>query len=131
MMQSKPNPALLAARVLIALLFVIAGVRKVLYYSGTLAYFNQIGIPMADVVLPLTILLELGGGLAVILGWRLQLVAPVMAIFTVGAGCFAHNFWAADASQYAAQLNNFLKNLAIAGAFIALATEARARLSKA
>jgi putative oxidoreductase len=56
----------LAARVLMAAIFLIAGVRKLMTYGATLGYFAKLGIPLADVVLPLTIALEIGGFLLLI-----------------------------------------------------------------
>lgn len=129
-MTNRMNPALLVARALIALLFLVAGVRKLMYYSGTLGYFAQLGIPVPELVLPLTILIEIAGGMAVVAGWRLQLVAPVMAVFTLGTALVGHRFWAADAAQFTPQLNNFLKNVAIAGAFVLLAVQSRAAPAK-
>ncbi len=69
----------LAARVLMAAIFLVAGVRKFMTYGATLGYFAKLGIPLGDVVLPLTIALEIGGGL-LIAGWRLQWVASVLAL---------------------------------------------------
>jgi putative oxidoreductase len=124
-MQSKQ--ALAVARILIAALFLVAGARKLLTYAGTLAYFGKLGIPVPELVLPLTIALELAGGIALVAGWRISWVAPILAAFTLGTALIGHAFWAADPAQFNAQLNNFLKNLAIVGAFIALAMQARTR----
>lgn len=129
-MTNRMNPALLVARILMALLFLVAGVRKLMYYSGTLGYFSQLGIPMPELVLPLTILIEIAGGMAVVAGWRLHLVAPAMALFTLGTALVGHRFWAADAAQFTPQLNSFLKNIAIVGAFIVLAIQPRSGSAK-
>ncbi len=108
----------MAARVLMAAIFLIAGVRKLLTYGATLGYFAKLGIPLPDVVLPLTIALEVGGGLLLIVGWRVQWVAGALAVFTLATAFTAHAFWASDAAQYAGQLNNFLKNVAMIGGFL-------------
>ncbi|RQO45597.1 DoxX family protein [Variovorax sp. KBW07] len=123
---TNPSPGwTLAARVLMAAIFLVAGVRKLLTYAATLGYFGKLGIPLADVVLPLTIALEIGGGLLLIAGWRVQWVAGVLALFTLATAFTAHAFWAADAAQFAGQLNNFLKNVAMVGGFVMLAVHAR------
>jgi putative oxidoreductase len=114
----------LAARVLMAAIFLVAGVRKLLTYGATLGYFGKLGIPLADVVLPLTIALEIGGGLLLIAGWRVQWVAGALALFTLATAFTAHAFWAADAAQFAGQLNNFLKNVAMVGGFVMVAVHA-------
>lgn len=119
-MQTPLNPTMAVARILIALLYIVAGVVKLIYYTGTLGYFTKIGVPLADVALPLVILIEFGGGIALAIGWQLRFVAPVLAVFTLIAALVGHQFWAADPSQFTTQLYNFLKNLAIIGAFIVL-----------
>lgn len=122
---------ILAARVLMAAIFLVAGVRKLLTYGATLGYFAKLGIPLPDVVLPLTIALEVGGGLLLIAGWRVQWVAGALALFTLATGFVAHAFWAADAAQFNGQLNNFLKNVAMAGGFLVLIAHASAAGGKA
>jgi putative oxidoreductase len=108
----------LPARVLMAVIFLVAGVRKLMTYGATLGYFAKLGIPLADVVLPLTIALEIGGGLL--------LIAGALALFTLATAFAAHAFWAADAAQFNAQLNNFLKNVAMVGGFLLLIVQAGA-----
>lgn len=115
----------LAARVLMAVIFLVAGVRKLMTYGATLGYFAKLGIPLAEVVLPLTIALEIGGGLLLITGWRVQWVAGVLALFTLATAFTAHAFWSADAAQFAGQLNNFLKNVAMVGGFVMVVVHAR------
>ncbi|MGJ7528180.1 DoxX family protein [Variovorax sp. GB1P17] len=115
----------LAARVLMAVIFLVAGVRKLMTYGATLGYFAKLGIPLAEVVLPLTIALEIGGGLLLIAGWRVQWVAGVLALFTLATAFTAHAFWSADAAQFAGQLNNFLKNVAMVGGFVMVVVHAR------
>lgn len=118
--------AVLAARVLMAAIFLIAGVRKLMTYGATLGYFAKLGIPLPDVVLPLTIALEIGGGLLLVAGWRVKWVAGALALFTIATAFAAHAFWSADAAQFNAQLNNFLKNVAMVGGFLVLIVQARA-----
>ncbi len=119
--------AVVAARVLMAAIFLIAGTRKLMTYGATLGYFAKLGIPLPDVVLPLTIALEIGGGLLLVAGWRVKWVAGALALFTLATAFAAHAFWAADAAQFNAQLNNFLKNVAMVGGFLLLIVQARAR----
>jgi len=101
------------ARLLMAQLFIISGWQKLTGFSGTEGYFASMGIPMAGVVTPLVILIELGGGLALLAGFKTRWVAAVLALFTVGSALVAHtNF--ADSGQAI----NFMKNLSIAGGFL-------------
>lgn len=109
------NPTYVFARGLLALLFIVAGVRKLFAYKAILGYFAAIGIPAPEIVLPLTILLEIGGGLLLLLGWRAGWIAIALAVFSVAAGLLGHRFWAVQPAQFSDQLNHFLKNLALAG----------------
>lgn len=121
----------IAARALMAVIFLVAGVRKLMTYGATLGYFAKLGIPLPDVVLPLTIALEVGGGLLLVAGWRGRWVASALAIFTLATAFTAHAFWSADAAQFAGQLNNFLKNVAMVGGFLLLIAHAAASEPKA
>ena len=116
----------LLGRSLIALIFLIAGLRKALVFTMTVGYFGKLGIPMPELVVPLSIIVEIGGAILLVLGYRLVIVATVMALFTLVAALTAHQFWAAaDPLAYSAQLNNFLKNIAMIGGFVMVIVDAR------
>lgn len=109
-------PTALAApvgRVLIAAIFVMSGFSKITGYAGTQGYMEAVGVPGA--LLPLAILLEIGGGLAVIVGWQTRLFAFLLAGFTLVAG-FLFHFDPADQMQFIM----LTKNIAIAGGFLFL-----------
>ena len=120
---------LLVSRVMLAGLFVVFGVRKLMAVAGTAGYFGKIGLPMPEILVWLVILVELGGGLLLIIGWRTRLVAWILAAFTLGATFVAHRFWEFDAAQYVPQLTNFMKNLAITGGLLMVAACGPGRLS--
>ena len=104
----------LVARVLMAHMFLIAGIGKITGYAGTKAYMTAMGVPGA--LLPFVIALEIGGALAIIVGWQTRLVAYALAAFCVVAALiFHHNF--ADQMQ----MIMFMKNFTIAGGFLLLA----------
>jgi putative oxidoreductase len=104
----------LIARIFLAQLFLLAGISKIGAYAGTQGYMDAMGVP--GMLLPLVILLEIGGGLAILLGWKTSWVSLALAIFTVvAAAIFHHNF--GDQTQ----MIMFMKNIAIAGGFIMLA----------
>lgn len=106
-------PLDLAGRVLIAIIFVVAGYTKIGGYEGTAGYMESMGVPGA--LLPLVILVELGGGLAIVLGFQTRLVALALAGFCILSGVLFHN--PADAAQQIM----FMKNIAIGGGFLILA----------
>ena len=114
MMDKMRDVALLVSRVLLALMFVIAGWGKIGGYAGTQGYMEAMGVPGA--VLPLVILLELGGGLAIVLGLFTRSIAVLLAGFTLMAA-FLFHYQPAEQMQ----MLMFMKNLSIAGGFLALA----------
>lgn len=118
-MDSTTAKLALSGRVLMALIFLVAGIRKALAFAATVGYFGKLGLPMAEVLVPLTIALEIGGGLLLIAGWQVRWTASVLALFTIGSALVAHRFWqVGDPMQFGNQLNHFLKNVAMVGGFL-------------
>jgi putative oxidoreductase len=109
------SPYSIAARWLIAALFLVAGVRKAMNLQGTIGHFDTLGLPLPAVVAVLVIALEIGGALALIFAWRVKHAALALAAFSVLSAFIGHRFWAVDPAQFNAQLSTFLKNLSIAG----------------
>lgn len=103
----------LAARVLLVTLFLLAGAGKLNAYGATAAYMSSAGVPGA--LLPAVIATELGGSLAIILGWRTRYVAALLAGFSILTALIFHSNFA-DQNQ----MIHFLKNLSIAGGLLLL-----------
>ena len=101
----------LAARLLLSQIFIISGMGKVVAYAATRTYMQSMGLPGA--VLPLVILLELGGGLALLFGFRARWVAAALALFCIATALVAHRNFADQM-----QMINFMKNLAMAGGLL-------------
>jgi putative oxidoreductase len=113
-------PALAAARLLLSILFITAGWQKIGGYAGTAGYMDAMGVP--GVLLPLVILTELGGGLAILFGFQTRLVSIALAGFCLLSGYLFH-FVAVTGADAAADMTNqimFMKNVTIAGGFLAL-----------
>jgi putative oxidoreductase len=108
----------LAARILLAQLFIISGVGKIAAFGGIAAYMAGIGMPMAKVLLVLTIALELGGGILLVLGWQARWIAAAFFGFTFLTAVIFHPFWSADPANFTNQLNNFMKNISIMGGML-------------
>jgi putative oxidoreductase len=112
----------LAGRILLVVAFLLSGLGKVGAYSATAAYMSSAGVPGA--LLPLVIITELGGALAIIVGWKTRTVALLLAGFCLlTAITFHRNF--ADQNQ----MIHFLKNLSIAGGFLLLVANGPGPLS--
>lgn len=115
------NALTLAGRVLLASLFVPAGFGKIAGFAGTAGYIASVGLPLPQVAAAIALIVELGLGLLLLAGYRTRLSALVLALFTIAAGVFFHNYWAAEPAQVMMQQINFYKNLAIAGGLFAFA----------
>jgi putative oxidoreductase len=112
----------IAGRVLLATLFLLAGAGKLSAYGATAAYMSSAGVPAA--LLPAVIATELGGALAIILGWRTRVIAALLAGFSILTAIIFHNNFADPA-----QMINFLKNLSIAGGLLLLVVNGAGPLS--
>jgi len=105
----------LASRLFLAFIFVMAGWGKLNGIDGTAGYMASAGIPLANVLVYLVILTELGGGILIAIGYHTRIVAFLMAGFTILSALIFHfNF--GDQMQ----MINFMKNIAIAGGFLSL-----------
>ncbi len=113
-MTASRDVSLLAARVLLGALFIVAGLGKLADVQGFAGYMASGGVP-GFLAWPV-ILLEILGGLAILAGFQTRVTALVLAAFTILAGVLYH-FDPADQMQ----MTMLLKNLAIAGGFLALA----------
>jgi putative oxidoreductase len=130
MMTPAYNPMLpLAGRLLMATIFLVAGIRKVLGFAGTVGYFTKLGFPAAEVFTVIAIIIEIGGAILLIAGWRTRWVAWLLVLFVVIATAMAHRFWEFDAAQFNNQLNHFLKNVAIIGGLLFVAAFGPGRAS--
>jgi putative oxidoreductase len=103
-------------RILLATIFVFSGFGKLLAPAATIGYIQSTGLPMASLGLVAAIIVELGGGLLLALGYKTRLVAVVLAVFSVVTGLIFHS---ALGDQN--QLIHFLKNLAMAGGLLQVA----------
>ena len=108
----------LVARVLIAQLFVVAGIGKLVAFAKTAAFMANKSLPMPEALLVATIVLEVGGGVLLVAGWKTRWVAAALFAFTLIATLVFHPFWAVEPQLAKDDLNNFMKNLAIMGAVL-------------
>lgn len=103
------------SRILMAFIFVMSGFNKIMNYKGTAGYMESFGVP--DILLPLVILVELAGGLALVAGWKTRIAAWLLAGFTVLSTLIFHTQFGDQT-----QMIMFMKNLAITGGLLYVAT---------
>lgn len=122
MQNSLNDSANLLGRLLLAAIFFWSGYGKLVGYAATVGYMEKFGMPAA--LLPLAILLEIGGGVLLVIGWRTRTVAIGLAAFTLLTAIIFHSNFG-DRNQ----LTHFMKNLAIAGGFLAVGVAGAGRWS--
>ena len=119
----KSTPAIeLAGRILLSIMFIMAGFSKIGGFEGTQGYMEAMGVP--GMLLPLVIALELGGGLLLLAGFQARIVALLLAGFCLLSG-FIFHFQPADQMQ----MIMFMKNLTIAGGLLFIVTRGAGALS--
>jgi putative oxidoreductase len=114
----------LVARLLLAVIFLLAGIGKLAAIEGTTAYIASMGLPFATAVCYATIALEVAGAAMLIAGYRTRAAALALGVFSIAAGVIFH----ADFANQA-EMTSFLKNLAIAGGMFQLAAFGPGRFS--
>jgi putative oxidoreductase len=119
----------LVGRLLLALLFVPAGITKISGFEGTAGYIASVGLPLPQLGAILAIVVEIGAGLALALGWRTRWAALILAVFTVVATFLFHNFWAMPADKAFLQQLMFFKNIAVVGGLFIVAAFGAGSLS--
>jgi len=119
----------LIGRLMIAFLFIPAGIGKLMGFAGTVGYIASAGLPLPQAAAVLAIVVELGFGIALLLGFKTRWTAIVMALFTVATALFFHPYWSAPEAMKMMQEINFDKNIAIAGGLLALAAFGPGRFS--
>jgi putative oxidoreductase len=128
-MDSMRDWAALIGRALLAIVFIPAGYSKIGGFAATAGYMSSKGLPAVDVLLVATIVLELAGGIALLVGWKARWVALALAVFTLLAALLFHNYWAMPEAQQMMQRLMFTKNLGLAGGLLVVAGLGAGRLS--
>ena len=108
-------------RILLGLIFVIAGFEKITGFEGTVGYMTAYNVPMAQVLAVLTIIVELGGGILLIIGWKARWAALALFVFILIITPIFHAYWSVPDDQKQLQMFMFLKNLAIMGGMLYVA----------
>jgi putative oxidoreductase len=120
---------LLVGRILLSVMFVTSGYGKVAKFADTAAALASKGAPLPEVATALAILVELGGGILLVLGLKTRWAALALVVFTAAATYLFHAFWAVPAEQQYMQSLMFQKNLAAIGGLLVLAIAGPGRFS--
>jgi len=114
-------PLSLAGRLLLAALFLPAGLGKIAGFAGTAGYIASKGLPLPELGAVIAIAVEVLGSLALIAGFGTRIAALVLAAFTLVASFIFHNYWGVPADQAYVQQLMFFKNIGVVGGLLILA----------
>ncbi|HMH19547.1 MAG TPA: DoxX family protein [Burkholderiales bacterium] len=107
--------AALAGRILIAQIFLLSGIDKIVHHAQTLGYMTKAGLPFPEVLLIASIIVEIGAALAIIAGWKTRWAAAALILWMIPVTLVFHN--PAGGQD---QMVHFMKNVAITGGLLVL-----------
>ena len=108
----------LVGRIFLASIFLMSGVGKIGGFAGTAGYMVSKGIPMAEVLLAITVAIEIGAALMLILGWKAKIGAALLFAWMIPVTFLFHNFWAVPPADQQMQTIMFMKNLGLMGGML-------------
>ena len=121
-MQTIQTPCLLLGRFLLGMYFILPGIQKIAEFDKMSAYMQAHDVPLISILLPLTILIQLTAGAALIIGFKGRLAAFLLAGLTLVINFYMHNFWSMeDGAARIHEMQNFIKNMAIMGGLLIVA----------
>lgn len=116
---------LLTGRALLGLYFVVPGITKILGWEQTATAMAAHDVPLIPLLLPLTIVLQIGAGGALMVGYRAAIMAFLLAGLTLMINLFMHDFWNVEEARVDRETQNFIKNLAIMAGLMVVAGDRR------
>ena len=111
---------ILIGRILLSVLFLIFGWKKLTGFGGTVGYFTHLALPMPMLAAAIAVAAEFFGGLAIVLGVLTRPIAVLLAVYTIATGFIGHPYWTMTGAEQAGAMINFYKNVGLAGAFLLL-----------
>lgn len=120
---------LLVGRLFLAYIFLLSGFGKIVTFAATAAYMANKGLPISEVLLIATIIIELAGGLMLVLGWKARWGALAILLWLIPVTLIFHAYWAVDPEQMRTQMIQFNKNIAIMGGMLYIMAAGSGRYS--
>jgi len=117
-METIERYAVLLGRIFLSLIFVMSGFSKIGGWEQTAGYMASKGMPLVPLFLVAAILIEVLGGLSVLLGLKAKIGAAALIVFLIPASLIFHNFWTLEGMEQQIQMIMFMKNIAIIGGLL-------------
>jgi putative oxidoreductase len=119
----------LVGRILVSVPFLAFGIMNLQIIIGTVSYFAALKVPMTTAAVVVAIIIELLGGLCLVIGFKVRFWAWVMFLYLIPVTFVAHNFWVHAGAARSENETEFLKNIAIMGGLLLLAAFGAGSLS--
>jgi putative oxidoreductase len=120
MSKTMSSTILLLGRIMLALIFLLAGIAKLTDWANTERMMADHGMVGISFFLPAAAFLEIAGGLALLTGFATRSAAFALFLFLIPTTLIFHNFWAYEGSEMQNQMQNFMKNISIMGGLLVL-----------
>jgi len=109
----------LVGRILLSFIFLMSGIGKITGFAGQAAYAAKAGVPLAEVAIALSIVIEIGGALMIMLGWKARIGACLLFLWMIPVNFYMHAFWnVTDPTWRQIGMIMFLKNVAMMGGML-------------
>ena len=129
LLDQRKDEAILVARILLMILFVIFGWSKLTGFSGTVAYMASAGAPVPTLSAIIAVVVEFFVGIALVIGFYTRPLALLVALYTLGTALIGHHYWTMVGADRAANMINFYKNVSIMGGLLLLCVTGPGRYS--
>jgi putative oxidoreductase len=126
---SQRDVLLLLSRILLVILFVMFGWKKIVDFPGTIAFMGSEGAPAPIISAAISVVMELFVGVAILVGFQTRALALLLALYTIGTGIIGHHYWTMTGGEQINNMIHFYKNIAIAGGLLALCAAGPGRFS--
>lgn len=108
----------LIGRILLCLIFIISGISKIFNFGQTASYMSSVDLPMPEILLIGTIVIEVVGGFMILLGWHARWAGLVIFLWLIPTTFLFHAFWDAPPDRMRSEMNHFMKNITIMGGML-------------
>lgn len=126
---SQRDVLLLLSRILLVILFVMFGWKKIIDFSGTIAFMGTEGAPAPIISAAIAVVMELFVGIAILVGFQTRPLALLLALYTIGTALIGHRYWTMTGGEQINNMIHFYKNIAISGGLLALCAAGPGRFS--
>lgn len=120
LLENQKDAVILAARVLLMVLFIMFGWSKLTGFSGTVAYMTSSGAPVPELSAVIAVVMELVVGIALLIGFYTRPLALLLAVYTLGTAIIGHHYWNMTGAMQYNNMIHFYKNISIIGGLLLL-----------